>query len=494
MEPPLQLLLVRKICLGMLRVAELTWVGALPVEGTKEAQCKYCQKITPGIYRLKHHLAGTNKDVAICRVVPDEVRKEMWDIVVGLQQNLINKSSGKEEEIEEGEVGEKRKANEVGTLDNIFRKRVVSSQTTINTIYKKNMREDACRNIARFFYNNAIPFNVARSEEFTLMLDSVSRHGLGFKPPSYHEIRVKYLKEEVKATNDALEAHRAEWKKTGCTIMTDGWTDKRRRTILNFLVNSPKGTIFLKSIDASAISKTDDKVFKMMDDIVKEVGENVVQIVMDNTANYKAAGEMLMEKRKMLYWTPCAAHCIDLMLEDFEKKIPIHQETIPKGRKITTFIYSRTALITLLHNFTKGRDLVRPGLTRFATSYLTLGCLYENKGPLIRMFTSNEWKVSRFAKTKDGRLVEDAVMDRLFWRDIVTCLRGATPVIRVLRIVDSDEKLAMGYIYEAMDQAKEKIQKDFNGVKKRYPTTYVAMSINIKFELLFCGLDFKIKH
>jgi len=60
------------------------------------------------------------------------------------------------------------------------------------------------------------------------------------------------------------------------------------------------------------------------------------------------------------------------MLEDFEKKKYIHQETIQKGR---TYIYSRTSLISLLQHFTKGKDLVRPGLTHFATSYLTLRCL-----------------------------------------------------------------------------------------------------------------------
>jgi len=42
------------------------------------------------------------------------------------------------------------------------------------------------------------------------MLDLVSIHGLGFKPPSYHEIRVKYLKEEVQNTSLALQAHRDE--------------------------------------------------------------------------------------------------------------------------------------------------------------------------------------------------------------------------------------------------------------------------------------------
>lgn len=41
--------------------------------------------------------------------------------------------------------------------------------------------------------------------------------------------------------------------------MIDGWTDKKIRTIINFLVNSPKGKNVLKSIDASVISKTTGK-------------------------------------------------------------------------------------------------------------------------------------------------------------------------------------------------------------------------------------------
>ncbi|GFY84764.1 hypothetical protein Acr_03g0015380 [Actinidia rufa] len=54
--------------------------------------------------------------------------------------------------------------------------------------------------------------------------------------------------------------------------------------------------------------------------------ENVVQVVSDNASNYKKAREMLMEKRKGLFWTPCAAHCLDLILKDFEKKIKYQQK------------------------------------------------------------------------------------------------------------------------------------------------------------------------
>lgn len=66
--------------------------------------------------------------------------------------------------------------------------------------------------------------------------------------------------------------------------MTDGWIDRKNITIVNFPVNGLEGTIFLKSIDASNMSKIANKVFKIMDDIMEEVGEdNVVQIVIDNT-------------------------------------------------------------------------------------------------------------------------------------------------------------------------------------------------------------------
>jgi len=112
----------------------------------------------------------------------------------------------------------------------------------------------------------------------------------------------------------------------------------------------------------------------MLDDVVEFVGEeNVVHVVTDNVANFKVARDLLMQKREQLYWTPCAAHCIDLIFEDFEKNLKVHELTIKKGRKITTYIYGRTMLISLLKRFTKGRDLIRLGVTRFATIYLTLG-------------------------------------------------------------------------------------------------------------------------
>jgi len=73
----------------------------------------------------------------------------------------------------------------------------------------------------------------------------------------------------------------------------------------------------LKSIDGSKFVKTGEKLFEMLDALAEEIGEeNVVQVITDNSSNYVSVGKLLEAKRHNLYWSPCVAHCIDLMFED----------------------------------------------------------------------------------------------------------------------------------------------------------------------------------
>ena len=159
------------------------------------------------------------------------------------------------------------------------------------------------------------------------------------KLPTYHETMVTFLKKKVENMHFTLDKYKNGWKKTSCTLMSNGWTDNRERSITNFLVNSPKGTVFLKSIDTSDISKNAKNLFQMLDSLVQEIGEgNVVQVVTDSASACVSVGEKLMEKRRKIFWNPCAAHCIDLMLHDIGD-LPVHANTIKKAKKITIFIY-----------------------------------------------------------------------------------------------------------------------------------------------------------
>ncbi|KAL4293280.1 hypothetical protein AHAS_Ahas18G0112300 [Arachis hypogaea] len=159
--------------------------------------------------------------------------------------------------------------------------------------------------------------------------------GAGYKGPNYQRVRGYLLSKLVEDVKKMIEGYRVIWKQIGCTIMADGWTDRCRRTLINFLVYCPKGTIFLKSVDASHISKTAEALFKLLRDVVLFVGpENVVHVVTDNAANYVAAERLLESEFPRLYWSPCVAHCINLMLQDIGKFVEV-TETVSQASMIT---------------------------------------------------------------------------------------------------------------------------------------------------------------
>ncbi|XP_014504179.1 uncharacterized protein LOC106764406 [Vigna radiata var. radiata] len=84
------------------------------------------------------------------------------------------------------------------------------------------------------------------------------------------------------------------------------------------------------------------------------------------------------------------------------------------------------------------------------------------------MFTSKQWKSSPFSGTTGGKLVQSLVMDDKFWKSVVVCLVGASPLIKVLHLVSLDQKPVIGFIYDEMKRVKEKIKHAFKSDKKRY--------------------------
>ncbi|KAK3225071.1 hypothetical protein Dsin_004933 [Dipteronia sinensis] len=165
------------------------------------------------------------------------------------------------------------------------------------------------------------------------------------------------------------------------------------------------GPFFLKSIDASDRVKDAEYLFMLLDGVVEEIGEKLImQVVTDNASAYKAARKMLMEKRKHLYWTPCAAHCLDLMLEKLGE-LTQQKNALQKAKKVSNFIYNHGWVLELMRKFAK-RDIVRPAATRFATAYLTLESLSGVKEALQRMFVSRQWNSCRWANKSDGKEVK----------------------------------------------------------------------------------------
>ncbi|KAL7263515.1 hypothetical protein ACSBR1_001634 [Camellia fascicularis] len=168
-----------------------------------------------------------------------------------------------------------------------------------------------------------------------------------------------------------------------------------------------------------------------MDKVVDEIGEEyVVQIVTDNEAAIKAAGYKLMQKRKNLYWTGCAAHCIDLMLEDIRKKKSV-AKVLDCAKVITRFIYNSNWVVDFMKRFTGDRELLRPVITRFATNFITLESIVKHKTTLQDMFHSQEWKHNKWSKKDDAKEAKKIIQSKDFWTKAADVLKVQEPLLKV---------------------------------------------------------------
>ena len=123
------------------------------------------------------------------------------------------------------------------------------------------------------------------------------------------------------------------------------------------------------------------------------------------------------------------------------------------------------SISTLHAEFLKlnGKELIRCGITRFATSFLTLQSLYEARNNL-RTFDWSKWVRGNPTCLE----VSDTVINTRFWVSVEDLLKASEPVLKVLRIVDGDTKPNMVYLHGAFQAAKKAIMSNFNGLQSKY--------------------------
>ncbi|XP_062014533.1 uncharacterized protein LOC133731089 [Rosa rugosa] len=237
---------------------------------------------------------------------------------------------------------------------------------------------------------------------------------------------------------------------------------------MNLCMNCAEGTTFLSSKEASDEAHTGTYIFKYVDKCIKDVGpQNVVQVVKDNASNNMAAGDLMKLKRPNIFWTSCATHTLNLMLQGIGNQ-PRFKWVIEKAKSFTIYIYAHHKTLALMKKFTKKRDIMRPGVTRFATAFLTLQSLMEKKNELRAMITNNEWNASKHAKSVKGKAAVNIALSASFWNGVSICLKVFGPLVKVLRLVDRDRKPSMSFVYGELLRAKEEIKMAFKDQEAHY--------------------------
>lgn len=441
---------------------------------------------------MKQHLAGAKGNISACLKVPADVKFLMQNALEENSQKAREKQGGTSglslhdlDENEEVEVevadpqttqtkGEKRKANSQNLQKYFKRGTHDPSQPSIKSAMQTKERlHDTDLALALWFYDACIPMNAVNSPLFSIAMSKVASMGHCYIGPSFHAMRVTLLNDAKQSVQLIVESYRKFWSETGCTIMSDGWRDTRHRPLINFLVYCPKGISFIKSVDASDIESDAITLSNLFAEIVEIVGpQNVVHFVTDNAANYKAAGRNLCDRYPFICWSPCAAHCINLILKDVGE-LPHVSDLVTLASRVTIFIYNHKWPLNWLRKrpgWTEivRPEIVRPGATRFGMAFIALKSLHDHKSDLQAMVVSNDYKkVLKLPKAMDVKLI---VLNEEFWKNCLIIMKVMTPILRLLRICDSDEKPTLGYVYEGMYRARKGIKNLFRNDRNLYKT------------------------
>ncbi|XP_038714629.1 uncharacterized protein LOC120008398 [Tripterygium wilfordii] len=134
---------------------------------------------------------------------------------------------------------------------------------------------------------------------------------------------------------------------------------------------------------------------------------------------------------------------------------------------ITKYIYNHCFVLNLMRQHTGGREIIHPAPTRFATNFVALQSILAQKDALRAMVTCKEWIQSSYSKDVNGRRFANNVLDSKFWSECGIIVQLTEPLMRVLRLVDGDDRPAMGYLYKSIHVAKDEMIRWFQRKKRR---------------------------
>lgn len=443
----------------MVREKDICWEYAEKLDGNK-VKCKFCLRVlNGGISRLKYHLSRLHsKGVNPCSKVRDDVTDRVRAII-------LSKEDGREILI-----GKKRKPTEAKSpFDSQLDKSLICMEVAspVGKIFPPVAQvgsspaidqENAERSIALFFFENKLDFSIARSSSYQQMIDAIGKCGSEFAGPTAETLKTTWLeriKSEVSSQTKDIEK---EWSMTGCTIIAETCTDNKSRALINFFVSSPSRTLFHRSVEASSYYKNTKCLSDLFDSVIQEIGpENVVQIIVDNTLNCTGIINHVLQNYGTIFVSPCACQCLNAILEDFSKVDWVNR-CILQAQSISRFVYNSSSILALMKQYTGGQEIIKSGITKSVSSFLSLQSLLKQRGRLKHMFNSPDFSGNAaHANKPQSTICVGIVDDTDFWRGVEECVAISEPFLKVMREV-SGGRPAVGFIYELMTKAKESIR------------------------------------
>ena len=115
---------------------------------------------------------------------------------------------------------------------------------------------------------------------------------------------------------------------------------------------SPKGAMFLKAVDCEGQVKDAQFIANILIECINDIGpQNVVQVITDNAKNCRAAGLLVETQFPHIFWTPCAVHSLNLMLQKLGTKIAWIKQVYDDAQDIQMFITNHHCSQAIFRSF-----------------------------------------------------------------------------------------------------------------------------------------------
>ncbi|CAM0909744.1 unnamed protein product [Alopecurus aequalis] len=272
------------------------------------------------------------------------------------------------------------------------------------------------------------------------------------------------LQEQLRETDNRERELRQEWRRNGCSVILDSWKSQCGKSYISVLVYCSKGMMFLRSMDVSTIIEDVDLLMEMLLRVVNDVGaHNIVQIITNDVSSYMQTARHYVLKHydHPFFFTLCADHCINLLLEKVAASKNV-SEVLMKAKEITRFIYSHALPMELKGRYVQ-EEILSSSSLKFVAVFITLERLVSARVNLVNMFNSSAWDSSVWAASNLFRHISGIVKtDDVFWRAAADVVKVTNPLVSMLYKLETDI-CPMGILYDAMDSAKEDIKRNLGG-------------------------------
>lgn len=210
-------------------------------------------------------------------------------------------------------------------------------------------------------------------------------------------------------------------------------------SIINFMVYCNEKLLFHRTVDATGETQNAEFLYNCIKKvIVDDIGvDRVMQIVTDNGSNYKKACAQVTKEFRKIFWQPCAAHTINLLLKSIGKFTDVHS-IISSAQRISKFFYNHNNLRAAMRR-NIGGELYRWNATRFATVFIFLKSFWDRKDKFRQWMASEEWTNSRYNEDAEYEYADKCLSCRKWWDNIKWVLEMVSPIYSLLLYADSQK-------------------------------------------------------